>query len=417
VKRGLVGLLVAQAVSLTGTRLSMIALPWFVLVTSGSATRTGLVAFCEMAPYVLVKGLSGPVIDRVGAHRVSIGADAASAVVVGTIPLLYFAGVLPFGVLLALVAAAGAVRGPGDTAKGTLVPDVAAAAGLALERVTGMSGTVSRLAQTVGAMLAGAVVAWLGPLTALVADAASFAVAAVVIAATARGGAQPAAEADDGDGYLRRLRAGAGFIRREPLLRALIVMVAITNLIDAAVSPVLLPVWGRQHGGPVVIGTLFAVLGAAAVAGSLVATAVAHRLPRRATYLISFLIAGAPRIAVLALDVPLWAVIAVWGAAGLGVGFINPILGAVFYERIPRPLLGRVAALGDTVAFAGIPLGGLAAGALVTAVGLGPTLALCAGVYLLATALPVLLPEWREMDTRRPAAAVPEQQPVAGSVT
>ncbi|WSI55242.1 hypothetical protein OG301_27255 [Streptomyces platensis] len=48
--RPLGGLLAAMAVSLTGTRVSAIALPWFVLVTTHSATWTGLVGFCEMAP-------------------------------------------------------------------------------------------------------------------------------------------------------------------------------------------------------------------------------------------------------------------------------------------------------------------------------------------------------------------------------
>ena len=48
--RPLGGVLAAMAVSLTGTRISVVALPWFVLVTTGSATQTGLVAFCERAP-------------------------------------------------------------------------------------------------------------------------------------------------------------------------------------------------------------------------------------------------------------------------------------------------------------------------------------------------------------------------------
>ena len=41
-RRPLGGLLVANAISLTGTRISMIALPWFVLTTTGSAAQTGL---------------------------------------------------------------------------------------------------------------------------------------------------------------------------------------------------------------------------------------------------------------------------------------------------------------------------------------------------------------------------------------
>ena len=55
--RPLGGVLAAMAVSLAGTRISGVVLPWFVLVTTGSATHTGLVAFCEMTPYVVVRAL------------------------------------------------------------------------------------------------------------------------------------------------------------------------------------------------------------------------------------------------------------------------------------------------------------------------------------------------------------------------
>ncbi|MGQ4449909.1 MFS transporter, partial [Streptomyces griseus] len=69
--RPLAGVLAAMAVSLTGTRISVVALPWFVLVTTGSATQTGLVAFCEMTPYVVVKAFTGPLVDRIGPRAVS----------------------------------------------------------------------------------------------------------------------------------------------------------------------------------------------------------------------------------------------------------------------------------------------------------------------------------------------------------
>ncbi|MQA97654.1 MAG: hypothetical protein GEV11_24645, partial [Streptosporangiales bacterium] len=66
-------------VSITATRISTIALPWFVLVTTGSAARTGLVVACELAPYVLVKAFSGPLVDRVGPRSVSWVSDLLSA--------------------------------------------------------------------------------------------------------------------------------------------------------------------------------------------------------------------------------------------------------------------------------------------------------------------------------------------------
>src|SRR5436853_205244 len=41
----LYGFLLADAISLSGARVSMIAIPWLVLTTTGSAAQTGLVAF------------------------------------------------------------------------------------------------------------------------------------------------------------------------------------------------------------------------------------------------------------------------------------------------------------------------------------------------------------------------------------
>jgi MFS family permease len=139
---GLVGVLAAQAVAWTGTRLSAIALPWFVLTTTGSATQTGMVVFFELAPYVVVQVLSGPIIDRVGPRRISILGDVVSMAVVVLVPLFYAVDMLPIWLLLALVALVGAFRGPSDTAKSLLIPHVTRHARVPLERGTGLAGTV-----------------------------------------------------------------------------------------------------------------------------------------------------------------------------------------------------------------------------------------------------------------------------------
>ncbi|MBO0846618.1 MAG: MFS transporter, partial [Nocardioides sp.] len=118
----LYGWLTAEAISLLGTRVSMIAIPWLVLTTTGSATRTGLVAFAEITPMVLMKAFGGPLVDRVGPRRMAITADTLSFLVVGLIPVLHHSGALGFPVLLTLVAVAGALRGPGDAAGTALLP-------------------------------------------------------------------------------------------------------------------------------------------------------------------------------------------------------------------------------------------------------------------------------------------------------
>ncbi|WP_245769404.1 MFS transporter [Streptomyces indicus] len=410
--RPLAGVLAAMAVSLTGTRISVVALPWFVLVTTGSATRTGLVAFCEMLPYVLVKAFTGPLVDRIGPRAVSWTTDLASAAAAALVPLLHALGLLSFPVLLALVALIGAARGPGDLAKEVMVPEAAERAAVPMERATGLSGVIERLASTIGPAAGGAVVALLGPLTGLAVNAVCFALGSVIIGlALPRGmGRAPAvdpARAGEGQaaaepGYWGRFGEGLAFLRGDRLMLSLIVMVSITNLFDAAISTVLIPVWAEESGrGPTAIGLVGSVMGATAVAGSLIAAMAAHRLRRRVTIVVGFLLVGAPRFLILAFDAPLGAVLAVFAISGFGAGFINPVLGALLIERVPRRMLGRVNALGDSLAWAGIPLGGLLAGAAVGATGLAPVLIVCGAAYFLTTNLAGLRPEWREMDRGR----------------
>src|SRR5258708_14672655 len=130
--RGLVGVLAAQAGAWTGTRVSAIAIPWFVLVATGSVVQTGLIVFVEMFPYVIFQVLSGPIVDRIGARRISIIGDVVSMGVVAVIPLLFSLNILHVWLLLPFVAVIGAFRGPSDAAKAILIPVVTDVAQLPL---------------------------------------------------------------------------------------------------------------------------------------------------------------------------------------------------------------------------------------------------------------------------------------------
>ena len=412
----LYGLLTAEAFSLTGTRVSMVALPWFVLTTTGSATQTGLVALAEMLPLVVLKALSGPVIDRVGARRVSIVCDLGSVVAVGAIPVLYAADQLNLLLFLLMVAVAGGLRGPGDAAKSAMIPRLVERAAVPMERATGLYSAVERSAGLLGAAFAGALVAFVGPAQALVVDALSFLVSAVVLGLTTRSLAGPATpalaeptgpDAPAEPGYLTQLREGWDFLRRDPVLVSLTAMIAVTNLLDLAWASVIVPVWALDTGyGAGLVGATFAVFAAGSIVGSLIAAAWGERIPRFRTYLIAFLVTGLPRFVVMAFDTPMWLVFTVFVVGGFASGFLNPILGAVFFERIPAPLVGRVSSLSTSVCFALMPLGGLLGGVLIAGMGLSPALLVIGTAYFVATMAPAVMPSFREMD-RRPAPALP----------
>jgi MFS family permease len=186
-------------------------------------------------------------------------------------------------------------------------------------------------------------------------------------------------------------------------------MVAVTNLLDLAWAAVLLPVWALESGAGVgAVGLVFAVWGGASMVGSVVAAAYGPRLPRFTTYVVAFLVTGLPRFVLFALGVPLWAILAMCLVGGVSSGFLNPVLGAVQFERIPSHLVGRVTALSSAMCWSLMPLGGVLGGVLVAAMGLDAAQLLVGVAYLVATMAPAFLPRFREMDRQRP---VP--QPVA----
>lgn len=424
-RAGLLGLLVASAVSSTGTRVSVIAIPWLVLVSTGSPARTGLVAFAEMLPYVVVQFFSAPLLDRFGARRASVVCDAASTLLVLAVPVLYDTGHLEFWQLCVLVAAIGAFRGPGQNAKEVLIPEIVVEARIPMERGVGLMDGVSRVGTLVGAPLGGALAATIGAANALYADAASFGVAAVLVYAFVRQRAAASAEAT-ADGmprartgvraYLVDLREGLHFLWRDQLLRAIGLMVLVTNLLDQAFMAVLLPVWAKTGiGSATALGVYAGVFGLGAVVANAVFSAVAHRLPRRWTYAICFLVVGSPRFFVLAASDALWPAIVVAAVAGLACGAINPLLGAAEFERIPERLRARVLGAVGSLAWAGIPLGGLVAGWLVVGAGLSWALVALGATYLVMTLLPFVQPAWRLMDRR--AAAVEDAEPVSASAS
>jgi MFS family permease len=74
--RPLVVLLTAEAVSSVGSQMTFLALPWFVLVTTGSAAKMSLVLAVEILPVALLGIPSGALISRLGARTTMVIGDA-----------------------------------------------------------------------------------------------------------------------------------------------------------------------------------------------------------------------------------------------------------------------------------------------------------------------------------------------------
>ncbi|MEU5715564.1 MFS transporter [Streptomyces sp. NPDC020403] len=409
----LVAVLAANSISTAGTSLTLIGVPWFVLETTGSAGRAGVVAFCATLPVVVAALTGGPVIDRIGRRRVAVASDTVCGAAVAAVPLLHHAGVLDFWMLCALMALNGLVHTPGSTARYVLVPDLAAHAGTTLARAASLFDAVSRGARMVGAALAGVLIATLGAETVLLLDAATFAVSALLVAAGVRGvrAAEPARAATpvSPGTYRTELREGYAYVLGHRLLLCVVLMVMLMNGTDQGWNAVLLPVHAEgELGGATDLGLLTAVFGAGGLTGALLYGAVGHRFSRRAVFTVCVVLCGAPRFLVAAVTgttLPLAVTMALSGVAG---GMLNPILTTVTYERVPEALRSRVSGALTAGCELAMPVGGLAAGLLVEGVGARGALLVMGGVYFLATLSPLVFPAWRTIEKDQPERHGPE---------
>ncbi|WP_328970235.1 MFS transporter [Streptomyces sp. NBC_00239] len=413
-RRPFAAILTANTISIAGSSLTLIGVPWFVLQTTDSAGRAGIVAFCATLPVVVAALAGGPVIDRIGRRRVSVLSDLVCGLSVGAIPLLHYAGVLEFWMLCALMAVGGLVHTPGLTARNVMLPDLAEHAGTSLTRAASLYDAVSRGARMIGAAVAGVLIVALGAEVVLIVDAASFAVSAALVALGVRGiraaEPRPGAGAVSFAAYRAELREGYLFLLRNRLILGSTVMVMATNGLDQAWNSVLLPVHARDAlGGATQLGLLVALFGGFALLGALLYGAVGERFPRRAVFAAAFLICGPPRWAVAAFTDTTLPLAVTMALAGLGAGMLNPILSTVFYGLVPDGLRSRVAGVTTAGCELAMPLGGLAAGLLVESAGLTTALLALGGCYLLATLSPVVFPAWRGLD----APLAPHDGPAA----
>ena len=381
-ERSLVALLTAEIVSTAGAQMTWIALPWFVLTTTGSASRMSLVMAAELAGFALAGIPSGGLLERIGARRTMLAADGLRAPLMALVPILHWSGHLSLPALVAIAIALGALSAPYFAAQKILVPELVGEDEQLVGQASALFQGAIRVTLLLGPPLGGVLIAWLGAASVLLVDAATYLVAFALVAL----GVPPsprAAKDEDSHGVL----AGLRFLVREPLLRSwgtwLIIGDTAWMAFFAAV-PVL--VVTRFEADPRVAGILLAAFGLGAIAGNLLAYRVLLERVEGLRLISTCAIGQAAPLWLLPLDVPAWALVAALAASGLANGLVNPSLHAIQTLRIPPALRARTLTAYGTVFAVVTPLGLLAAGPVLDAFGVRPVFVAVAAIQTIAMA-------------------------------
>ncbi|WP_369211084.1 MFS transporter [Streptomyces flavofungini] len=262
----------AEFTSSVGTQMTTLALPWFVLMTSGSPARMGLVFLVQILPVPLLAMPAGLLVARWGARRVTIAGDLSSALLTAAVPTLYMAGLLPFWALLVIVALIGCVTSAYLSAQRLLLTESIGLDEAVVTAGNALFETATSTARLVGPAVAGFLIARFGALNVLWIDAVSFAVSATLLVGLPR---TPPAEQPPSSHHMAE---GVRYLLRDRVLRTL----ALAALGYGMLMPVVmlaLPVLAkdRYDADPHAAGWLLAAWGGGTALGTVVVARLAHR--------------------------------------------------------------------------------------------------------------------------------------------
>jgi predicted MFS family arabinose efflux permease len=380
--RSLTGLLAADAVSTAGTEMTAVALPWFVLVSTGSPTRTGLTLAAEYAGLTLLGLFGARLAGAWGPRRLMLTADASRAILIAVIPLLAWLGALTFPVILAVAFAIGGFFPAYSSSQRILLARLVDDDELRLTRVSGLLGAVNETASFAGPALGGLLVALIGPQRVLVVDALSYLGAFLLVTVLVR----LPADASDGSGTTDLL-AGLRHVVGRRALRGQVVGVAALNLGFSALVATL-PVLALHGGGPAVAGWLLASYGLGSVVGGLLSSRARGTGTRTSLVALCVL---APVTWILPAHLPIWVVAGVVATVGVCFGVFFPRFFAAVTTQTPAVLRAHVITAVTIAISLPAPLGFLAAGLLAQRTGsTSASLALAAASITLGSAIVVV---------------------------
>ncbi len=354
-------------VSRCGSAFTVVALSWLVLDLAGPR-ELGLVLLCAGLPILVCGPIAGRLLDRFPVRRLLFFDNAARGLLLLT--LLGHPGVTHICVVAALSAALAAVS---EVAEGVLVPRLVADE--ELETANSLLSVNWELAYVLGPPAAGFLVGSTGVGTALLVDAASFAVMSLLslrlpdVRATAAPGRRPAFAA----------------LARFP---AAVVLTACATgfLFLSGATDLLYPVHARNvlHDSAVAYGALLGAAGAGGLCGVLFGLPLFLRLPTR-TRLPVVIASGAPFLACLAWTDAVWLAAVLVAVASFLWGPFYAIERSLFQRAVPDDVRGAVTGARSAVSALGFPLGSAAGGLLFSWSTSTAVFALAAAYVVLAT--------------------------------
>jgi len=396
-------LYLGQAVSMLGTMITYVAMPYQMYRLTGSTLAVGLLGLAELIPLLTTAFVGGVLADAVDRRRMALVTDVALAAGSAVLALLAATGTSPWMLYVVaawMAAVAGLQRPSMESLVPRLVPqdEMPAAAALAMFR-----GSVGMIA---GPAIGGVLIAAVGLPPTYLADVLSYALSLLCLWFM-----RPVPPAESGEGMsLAAVREGFTYARSRQELIGTYVVDFIAMVFGMPMA--LFPAIADRLGGPSVLGWLYA----APACGVLVASMASRWAPRVQRHGLAVMIAAtAWGLAIVAFGLcqTVWPALAWLAVAGAADAISGIFRMTIWNQTIPDVLRGRLASI-EMVSYSSGPLlGHVEAGAVAAAFGV-PASVISGGVLCVVGVLAcsLWLPRFVRYDARRFQAAPAPTLPV-----
>ncbi|MFE0524946.1 MFS transporter [Streptomyces sp. NPDC058954] len=358
------GVLIAEFVSVLGSALSIVAVPWLVLTETGSARSMGLVMAAQMAGTALLGSLSASWAGRAGPRRVMLLGDACRGLLIALVPLLTTCGSYAVPLIAVATFVMGGWMAPYSASQQAMVPEVVGEDEALLSRANAALQGSMRAGLLLGPPLGGLLVGLLGAAPVVILDAASFAVSLVLLRRYL-----PTTRPDLPATSSRSARGGLRTLLSDPLTACWSLALTFSEFAWQGLFAAI-PVVALRYGdhGATLSGVLSGAFGGAALTGTLLVGPLLRRLPAPALAVSGRILLALSFFALL-LPLGATAVLCCLVAAGLLNGVSSAPVAAVRALRLPAASRSQALTVATAVALGGGTCGLLAGSTVIQASG------------------------------------------------
>lgn len=352
--------LVGQTVSSLGSSFTVFALPLLVFKLTGSALSLAYVTAAEFLPYLLFGLIIGAGVDRVDRRRLMIFVDTVQALVIFSIPLLAMLDLLSLWWVYAVGFVSSTLWVCFNTAEFAALPSLVSKDDLVA--ANGRLQASYSAATVAGPLLAGLLMALVPVYTVLVLDAFSFLIS-VLCLTLIRSSFNADGPGQRESGSLRRdIGEGLGCVLGHPVLRSVVIMMALVNCVGFTVYAQLV-LFAKERLGATdsQVGFLYAAGSVGMIALALAAGPLRRRLPFSKVALGTLMLGGVAIVA-LASTRWYWGALVLWALIWGLVILVQINSNSLWQTIVPDRLLGRVQGVISVLSWSAIPLGAFVGG-------------------------------------------------------